>query len=65
MSEVQIRKIVYAMLQAGLVEVIQPAVAPATAGAPGGRPGTPPKSFASVDEKRSVVNRLIDRIKRI
>lgn len=67
MSELQIRKIVYAMLQAGLVEMIQPAVTPATmaAGAPGGRPGTPPKSFASVDEKRSVVNRLIDRIKRI
>jgi len=31
----------------------------------GGRPGTPPKSFASTEEKRSVVNRLIDRIKRI
>jgi len=51
------------MLQAGLVEVIQPAVVPAAMA--GGRPGTPPKSFASTEEKRSVVNRLIDRIKRI
>jgi len=65
MSELQIRKIVYAMLQAGLVEVIQPAVPAAMASGPGGRPATPPKSFASTEEKRSVVNRLIDRIKRI
>jgi hypothetical protein len=64
MSELQIRKIVYAMLQAGLVEMIQPVVTPAAMAA-GTRPGTPPKSFASADEKRSVVNRLIDRIKRI
>jgi Domain of unknown function (DUF4388) len=66
MSELQIRKIVYAMLQAGLVEIIQPVGLPAmAAAAPGGRPATPPKAFASADEKRSVVNRLIDRIKRL
>jgi hypothetical protein len=65
MSDLQIRKIVYAMLQAGLVEVIQPVGMPLPAVAPGGRPMTPPKSFASADEKRSVVNKLIDRIKRI
>jgi hypothetical protein len=63
MSDLQIRKIVYAMLQAGLVELIQPIGMPAVA-APAGRP-VPPKAFATVDEKRSVVNRLIDKIKRI
>jgi len=35
------------------------------AAALGERPATPPKAFASADEKRSVVNRLIDRIKRL
>jgi hypothetical protein len=60
MSDLQIRKIIYAMLQAGLVEVIQPVGVPATAAAaPGGR-GAPAKSFASNDEKRSVVNKLIN-----
>jgi hypothetical protein len=64
MSDLQIRKIIYAMLQAGLVEIIPTAGMPQVAAAPGGR-AMPPKSFASVDEKRSVVNKLIDRIKRI
>ena len=60
MSDLQIRKIVYAMLQAGLVEVIQPiaALAPAAV-VPGGR-AAPPKAFASNEEKRSVVNKLIN-----
>ena len=58
MSDLQIRKIVYAMLQAGLVEVIQPAAMPAPAG-PGGR-AAPPKGFASTAEKRSIVNKLIN-----
>jgi hypothetical protein len=64
MSDLQIRKIIYAMLQAGLVEIIQPVGMPLPVVAPGGR-AAPPKSFASADEKRSVVNKLIDRIKRI
>ena len=60
MSDLQIRKIVYAMLQAGLVEVIQPAAAvPAAAAVPGGR-AAPPKGFASTEQKRSVVNKLIN-----
>ncbi len=60
MSDLQIRKIIYAMLQAGLVEVIQPLGVPAAATAtPGGR-GAPPKAFASNEEKRSVVNKLIN-----
>jgi hypothetical protein len=59
MSDLQIRKIVYAMLQAGLVEVIQPAAPPVPAAVPGGR-AAPPKGFASTAQKRSVVNKLIN-----
>jgi hypothetical protein len=59
MSDLQIRKIVYAMLQAGLVEVIQPAAPPVPAAGPGGR-AAPPKGFASTAQKRSVVNKLIN-----
>ncbi len=59
MSDLQIRKIVYAMLQAGLVEVIQPAALPVTAAVAGGR-AAPPKGFASTEQKRSVVNKLIN-----
>jgi len=59
MSDLQIRKIVYAMLQAGLVEVIQPAAMPAPVAVPGGR-AAPPKGFASTEQKRSVVNKLIN-----
>jgi hypothetical protein len=59
MSDLQIRKIVYAMLQAGLVEVIQPAAAPVPVTVPGGR-AAPPKGFASTEEKRSIVNKLIN-----
>ncbi len=65
MSEFQIRKIVYGMLQAGLVEVIQPVGVPLMA-APTTRAGVAAaKSFQSTEQKVSVVNRLIDRIKRI
>jgi hypothetical protein len=60
MSDLQIRKIIYAMLQAGLVEMMQPASMPvAVAAVPGGR-AAPPKAFASNEEKRSVVNKLIN-----
>lgn len=64
LSEFQIRRIVYGMLQAGLVQVVRPA-----------KPATPPpekqgffgRPQQTVDQsprvKRSVVTRLIDRIK--
>jgi hypothetical protein len=65
MDEFQIRKIVYGMLQAGLVEVIRPegleqkkSIIPIT------RAGRKAAS-QSPAEKRSVVTKLIDRIKRI
>lgn len=63
MDDFQIRKIVYGMLQAGLVELTRPegAAAPRTVVGSGRRRGVekPPAV------KRSVVERLINRIKRI
>ncbi len=65
MSEFQIRKIVYGMLQAGLVEVIQPVGVPVSV-APSPRAGVvASKAFPTPEQKVSVVNRLIDRIKRL
>jgi hypothetical protein len=62
MDEFQIRKIVYGLLQAGLVEIIEPE---------GALPKRPPSdAMAQVISrppavKRSVIHRLIDRIKRL
>ena len=69
MSDFQIRKIVYGMLQAGLVELIQPegmaVTAPAKPGAPAERVTGPTAAPAAPAVKRSVITRLIDRIKRL
>ena len=65
MDEFQIRKIVYGMMQAGIVEVIRPeGVEPRRVKPPISRRA---KKLAaqSPAEKRSVVTKLIDRIKRI
>jgi hypothetical protein len=65
MDEFQIRKIVFGMLQAGIVETIRPE------GMEQRRPKTPVTRAGrrvanqSPAEKRSVVTKLIDRIKRI
>ena len=62
MDEFQIRKIVYGLLQAGLVEIVEPE---------GALPKRPPSdAMAQVISrppavKRSVIHRLIDRIKRL
>jgi hypothetical protein len=69
MSDFQIRKIVYGMLQAGLVELVRPEGAPErpmVAALPRGKarptaPAPPPPPAV----KRGVILRLIDRIKRI
>jgi hypothetical protein len=61
MSDFQIRKIVYGMLQAGLVELIQP-----EGGLPpSSRAGAAPVRPTAPAVKRSVVNRIIDRIKQL
>jgi hypothetical protein len=56
MNEIEIRRVVYSLLQAGLVEIIRPSGAP-----------TPPsvRSFPTQnkDEQKSLVNRLISRIR--
>ena len=64
MDEFQIRKIVYGMLQAGLVETIRPEGMEIQERAPVTRAGRRAAS-QSPAEKRSVVTKLIDRIKRI
>jgi hypothetical protein len=66
MNEFQIRRIVYGMLQAGLVELIRPDGVQAP---PPRRPGTsapaPTRVRRPPPVKRSVVERLITRIKRL
>ncbi len=62
MSEFQIRKIVYGMLQAGLVELIVPA---GTTAPPSSARASASAPAFSKEEKRSVVTRLIDRIKKL
>jgi len=65
MDEYQIRKIVYGMLQAGLVQMIPPeGLEQRKAHAPRSRAGRKAVS-QSPAEKRSVVTKLIERIKRI
>jgi hypothetical protein len=66
MSDFQIRKIVYGMLQAGLVELVRPPGTAATSrqqAIRSGRAARRPTRAPTV--KRGIVNRLIDRIKRL
>lgn len=62
MDEFQIRKLIYGLLQAGLVEMLQPE------GAPPRRPPSPAMETVISRPpavKRSVIHKLIDRIKRL
>ncbi|HOC20190.1 MAG: DUF4388 domain-containing protein [Chloroflexi bacterium] len=73
MSEFQIRKIVYGLLQAGLVEIIRPPrqMAEATVGEPRSvRPEEKERPEAMMgarrpDVKRSLIHKLIDRIREL
>jgi hypothetical protein len=69
MSDFQIRKIVYGLLQAGLVELVRPkrVAAPVSYGTPGvpEAPGPTPLAMRRPDVKRNVVLRLIDRIRKL
>lgn len=58
LNDLEIRRVVYALLQAGLVEIIRPV------GMPPARPG---QAFPTQNktEQKSFVNRLIDRIRSI
>ena len=57
-SELEIRRIVYGLLQAGLVQLIRPEGMPLPV--PQGRPALPQ---ASKDEQKSLINRIISRIR--
>ncbi len=59
MSEVEIRRVVYGLIQAGLVEVVRPLGAPPTGGL------RAPLSQSEKDDRVSLVNRLIRRIRSI
>ncbi len=65
MNDFQIRKILYGLLSAGLVEIIspQPALAPAAGRRPAPAPSAEPPRLAAQAPKRGLVLRLIDRIR--
>jgi len=68
MSEFQIRKIVYGLLQAGLVELVEPGGGVPAAVPAAGRaaPAAPaPVAMRRPDVKRGVILRLIDRIRKL
>jgi hypothetical protein len=61
MNDLEIRRVVYGLLQAGLVELIRPEGAKPKIKQP---TGLPPEQY-SKEEQRSLINRLIDRIRSI
>jgi Domain of unknown function (DUF4388) len=63
MSELEIRRVVYGLLQAGLVELVRPAGVPLKPPTPTtARPAPPAPSH---EEQKSLINRLIARIRSI
>ncbi|MBN1936973.1 MAG: DUF4388 domain-containing protein [Anaerolineae bacterium] len=62
MNDFQIRRIVYGMLQAGLVELIRPPGMPVEQKAPESRTARAPQ-ITTPTVKRGIVNKLISRIK--
>jgi hypothetical protein len=66
MNDFQIRKIVYGMLQAGLVELVRPpGAAMPSATQPTTRGGRAARRATAPTVKRGIVNKLIDRIKKL
>ncbi len=63
MSDFQIRKIVYGLLQAGLVELVRPKRVAVPA--PPGAPSRTPITMRRPAVKRNVILRLIDRIRKL
>jgi hypothetical protein len=58
LNDLEIRRIVYSLLQAGLIEVIRPGEQTVT---------LPPRAFPKTNktEQKSLLNRIIDRIRAI
>lgn len=66
LNEFQIRRIVFGMLQAGLVELVEPLAAPLTTNGQTAAAMTQPSAKEQKPAvKRSVITRLIDRIRRL
>jgi hypothetical protein len=66
MNDFQIRKIVYGMLQAGLVELVRPPNVAAPVGRTSTRTtSTRTRRTRAPNVRRGIVNRLIDRIKKL
>jgi hypothetical protein len=62
-SDLEIRKIVYGLLQAGLVELVRPA---GTGALPPSQPSARPMApLPSIEDQKSLINRLITRIRSI
>lgn len=64
MTELEIRRIVYGLLQAGLVEIVRPVGMPPPQ-PPVQPPGRVPAPQVTVEEQKSLINRLINRIRSI
>ncbi|MBK8030250.1 MAG: DUF4388 domain-containing protein [Chloroflexi bacterium] len=63
MSEIEIRRIVYGLEQAGLVEVVRPAITEMVAANASGKAQTPARKAPPV--QKPVINKLIDKIRSI
>lgn len=61
LNDLEIRRIVYGLLQAGLVEIVRPVGRPAPQPIPGRV--LPQQQQANPEEQRSLINRLIKRIR--
>lgn len=62
LSDLEIRRVVYGLLQAGLVEIIRPQGAPLP-GQPFSRPAVVQPQQKNKEEQKSLINRIISRIK--
>jgi hypothetical protein len=62
LSDLEIRRVVYGLLQAGLVEIIRPQGAPLP-GQPFSRPAVGQPQQKNKEEQKSLINRIISRIK--
>jgi len=63
MTDMEIRKVVYGLMNAGLVELIKPIDQKGTGGRPGGRPGAPKVGLTTA--QRPTITKLIDKIKNL
>ena len=63
MTDMEIRKVVYGLMNAGLVELVKPIEQKGTAGRPGSRPGAPKVGLTTA--QRPTITKLIDKIKNL